>query len=185
MAVWIVIGVLVALLVFFCLAILGTMQEVVALRSEVKLFRDIVQHPPPPAFVGGPAPSEMVELMRSGVASDSDKHVVAFIAPGCGPCEDLASGLTTAVSEAAFSARDVSVVIWAATADGAHEFADRIPLATVLDVGGKISRRCEVRSTPTLFLVSQSDLTVADYSPEGSLEWIKTRLAETQKMQVA
>jgi hypothetical protein len=127
----------------------------------------------------------MVELMRSGVASNSDKHVVAFIAPGCGPCEDLASGLTTAVSEAAFSARDVSVVIWAATADGAHEFADRIPLATVLDVGGKISRRCEVRSTPTLFLVSQSDLTVADYSPEGSLEWIKTRLAETQKMQVA
>lgn len=77
---------------------------------------------------------------------------------------------------------DVTVVVWAFSADDAARFAERLPLHCITDVQGELSRACQVRSTPTVFIVSTEgeSYSVIDYSPEGSIEWVLDQMTADQ-----
>lgn len=68
------------------------------------------------------------------------------------------------------------MVVWASRTKKALRFASQLPGHTLIDENGDLARRCEIRATPTIFIVSRSDFTLADYNPEGDVEWILNRL---------
>lgn len=163
---------------FFCLAVLGAMREVVLLRGEVKAFRDIVQRPPPPSFVHERIPAALIAELEGALAADrvSDRLVVSFVAPGCGPCEALVDGLAAAVANGKVDRDDLGFVIWTMEADAGRLLQSRVPSPAIVDAGGALSRACEIRGTPTVFLVSRVDYSVLDYTLEGTAEWVISRL---------
>lgn len=174
---WIAIAVLGVIVVFLLLAVLGAMREVVVLRGDVKGFTDLVQRPPAPTFVAehGHLPAALIKRMPPASGSFA-RHLVAFLSPGCQPCQDLASGLAGAVGEGHLGADQMSIVVWAFTYEEAERYATRLGLPAILDGDGQLSRMCEIRATPTLFVVSTENYKVLDYSPEGSTEWVISRM---------
>jgi hypothetical protein len=174
---WIAIAALTVVVVFLLLAVLGAMREVVVLRGDVKAFTDLVQRPPAPTFVAerDRVPAALSKRLPHATES-SERHLVAFLSPGCQPCQDLASGLSAAVEEGHLAREQLTVVVWAFTHPEAERFASQIALPCILDGDGKLSRLCEVRATPTLFIVSADNHKVLDYSPEGSTEWVISRM---------
>jgi len=176
--VWIAIAGLAVLVVFLTLAVLGAMREVVVLRGDVKAFRDLVQRPPAPSFVGGRLPSLMSKMLpRVHSGSPHGRRLVVFLSPGCQPCQDLADGLSVAIAQGAVRAEDLTPVVWSFTPEEANRYASGLPFDSIPDGDGKLARACEVRATPTLFIVSEGAHEVLDYSPEGSVQWVIDRLA--------
>lgn len=178
---WIAIAALAAITGGLWLALLGMMREIVLLRSDVKVFRELVQQPPAPSFVGERAPAALTAVLADRPATArQERQLVAFLSPGCAPCEELADELAEAVKARRLAYEDVLVFAWAYSEEDAARYANRLPLETVVDHQGKLSRACEVRATPTLFIVSRDDHTVLDYTPEGRSEWILDRMRSTE-----
>jgi hypothetical protein len=170
---------------FLLLAHLGTMREVVLLRGDVKVFRDLIQHPPAPSFVNGRLPDELVNKLSERDATMPGRHqVVAFLSPGCRPCEQLGEDLSTAVANGDLERDDVFVVAWAFATDEAERFAARLGLPYLVDVNGDLARACEIRGTPTLFVVERDTHKVLDFSPEGSAAWVLDRMNTDRQLAV-
>lgn len=95
--------------VFFLLAVLGAMRETVLLRGQVEALSQLVRHPPPPSYVGGRAPEALVRAIEmAGETAVADGPLaVAFVSPGCAPCEDLVAGLAAAVEDSEVGREDV------------------------------------------------------------------------------
>lgn len=165
-----------ALTVFLVLCVLGTMREAALLRGEVKALSDLVRHPPPPSYVGDEAPALLRDRLLELDGSSSRPVLVAFVSPGCQPCEVLVEGLRAAVDSGHLSATDILSVVWAQTSDQAEQFAERVPGTPVADAKGALSRACEVRATPTLLVISPGDHRVTDFNLEGDVQWVLARL---------
>lgn len=185
---WIVIGALGALTVFLFLAVLGAMREIVMLRGDVQGFRQLIQSPPPPSFVSDRLPDALVRRLKpqaSSNGSSTRRQLVAFVSPGCGPCESLVEGLSTAVARQQLLPEDAVLIVWAYSDADAERFARGLALPSLIDTGGSLSRACEVRATPTVFVVSSNDYRVLDYNLEGSTEWVLTRMRMQQETATA
>lgn len=176
--IWVVLA-LPAVVVFLLLALLGVMRETVLLRGEVKAFQDLIRRPPPPKFVNGHMPEALTRALapRLPFAPGSHQLLVAFVSPGCAPCEETVDALAAAVADGRVRHEDLAFVVWVLDETEGELFSPRIPGAFVLDSTGELSRACEVRATPTLFLVERDSYRVLDYSLEGTPQWATSRLA--------
>jgi hypothetical protein len=173
----VVVAVLAGLTLFLGLAVLGSMRETVFLRGEVAALSYLMKNPPPPSYLGGSVPDVIRGMLESEpVSSATARWLVAFLAPGCGPCEDIVTGLSDAVQQGDVRPADLFFVVWAERTRQTERFASRLPGRAVIDDTGVLARKCEVRATPMLFIVSRDDFAVTDYSPEGGVEWILKRL---------
>lgn len=179
---WIVIAVEGGLTVFLLLAVLGAMREIALLRSDVRVFRELVQRPPAPSFVGERMPEVLArELQRVAWSQGgSDQQVVAFVSPRCRPCEVLADDLAALVGDDPRRGDEITLVVSAYDDDEAERFASRLPLRTIVDRGTTLLRACEIRATPSVFVVSRADYSVLDYSAEGSSEWVLEQITTHQ-----
>lgn len=166
--------------IFFLLATLGTMRDVVQLRAEVDALSYLVKTPPAPSFVGNVAPEPLARLVASEDRPEaSDKMVVAFVTPACGPCESLTDGLGAAISEGLIRAENILFAIWALPGSDWETFVTRLPARYIADIDGKLARACEVRATPATLVISRPDLTVVDYAAEGDVRWITDHFKTT------
>src|SRR2546423_9052810 len=104
------------------------MREIVVLRADVKAFRELVQRPPAPSFVNDRLPDALAKLLPSKRSAGSGKRLVAFLSPGCQPCQDLADALTEAIDAGDVAAEDVTPVIWAFSTQQAEDHARRLRL---------------------------------------------------------
>jgi hypothetical protein len=167
-----------ALTLFLALAVLGSMRETVILRVEVEALSQLITSPPPPSFIGGPAPGDLRRLLESiePMWTDPGSSLVAFVTPGCRPCDDVATELSRAAAEGQIREDDLLFVVWASETNEVRRFAARLPGRTIIDSDGDLARTCEVRATPTFLIVSRNDFTVLDFNAEGGVEWILERL---------
>jgi hypothetical protein len=174
------------LTLFLALAVLGSMRETVLLRGEVDALSQLITSPPPPSFVGGPAPDDLRRLLESiePMSTHPGSSLVAFVSPGCKPCDDILTGLSRAAEEGQIRSDDLLFVVWAEETNAVRRFASQLPGHTVIDDSGDLARKCEIRATPTLLLVSR-DFTVVDYNPEGGVEWILSRLSPNTAVPLA
>ena len=178
---------LAAAVVFLFLVILGALREVMLLRGEVAGLSQLITHPPTPSFLssgngGAKAPDALIQAIREAVpAPIPPRELVAFVSPGCGPCDALARDISALIDRDP-TARQLGdailFVVGAPTLKEAEAFAVRLPGRTHIDRNIALRRACEVRGTPTLFLVSTTDFHVTDYTVEGDMRWITTRLAQ-------
>jgi len=180
-AIWYVIAAQSVILAFLLLAVLGAMREIVILRGDVKAFRDLVQRPPAPSFVHDGLPPALANELSLDQDGGLDRHLIVFLSPGCQPCQDLAEGLRSALAEGVLTRRHLTAVVWAFTPEEAERYASGLPFDTILDGDGKLARACEVRATPSLFLISTTDYRVLDYSPEGSTQWVINSLFSRER----
>jgi len=175
-----------ALLAVLFLAVLGAMRETVRLRGEVNVLADLVRNPPAPSYVGGRAPDALVRALESLDGPGANGlRAVAFVSPGCAPCEELVEGLAIAIDETEITPDELVFAIWAASPEHAEQFAPRIPSPFVLDGTGLLSRACEIRATPTVLMVSQDDYNVVEYSLEGDTQWVINRLRSLRPLAAA
>lgn len=178
---WMVVG-LGVLTVFLLLAVLGAMREVVLLRGELEAFGQLVKRPPPPSYVDASLPSALVGAIEAALVpcENDDRLVVAFVSPGCKPCEDLVQGLALAAEQGELRREDLFFVVWAARDEDAERLVPDLPGPGVSDSGGSLARASEIRGTPTVFVVSRSDYQVLDYDLEGEPEWVLRHLAHPE-----
>jgi hypothetical protein len=104
-----------ALTLFLALAVLGSMRETVILRVEVEALSQLITSPPPPSFIDGPAPGDLRRLLESiePMWTDPGSSLVAFVTPGCRPCDDVATELSRAAAEGQIREDDLLFVVWA------------------------------------------------------------------------
>jgi thioredoxin-related protein len=166
------------LTLFLILAVLGSMRETVLLRGEVEALSQLITSPPPPSFIDRPVPDSLRKILESAepAPSTSGERLVVFMTPGCAPCETIAEGLADAVNRGQVSTEDLLFVVWASPSEDTQRLVSQLPGHTVVD-DGDLARVCEVRATPTIFIVSRGDFTVNDYNADGRLEWIMNRFA--------
>jgi hypothetical protein len=144
-----------------------------------------VKHPPPPSFVGQVAPEPIRRALASELPSDADNsvQVVVFVTTTCGACEDLISGIRTAIARGRLSRDDVLFVVWALPESGWRTFASALPARYVSDIDGVIGRAGEIRASPASFAVSREDWIVVDYNMGGDGEWIISQINSAPKLQ--
>lgn len=166
---------------FLLLAILGAMREVTLLRGEVEAFAQLIKSPPAPSFVRTQAPDALKRVLRARVpaAGVDGAQLVAFVSPYCQSCERLAKEVEAAAHAGSVADDRLLFVVWARTEAEAIEMSAKLPGRTVLDVDGSLATACEIRATPTLFLVSDRDFTVVDYTLEGDAQWVLNHLTPT------
>ena len=166
---------------FLLLATLGSMREVVLMRGEVEALAQLVKRPPPPSFVDDVIPPAFAKLIethqQSWVNSGSPESIaVSFVSPRCGPCENLVTGVRSALDEGLIQVERLLFVAWALDDAMAKEFAEACPGHAVPDIGGRLARVLEIRGTPTVLVVDPESRRVLDYTLEGSAQWITARL---------
>lgn len=172
--------VLAAAVLFLFLTILGTMREVTLLRGEVAAFRQLILKPPVPSFATGPLPAVATEALSALPSRDDRTHALLFLSQGCGGCDDLVRKMGAAIRSGAVSSDDFTFVISAASRDsGLVTAASAVTSRVLLDASDEIFKACEVRSTPTLFIVAGSSPQVTDYVFGGDVEWIRQRVRRT------
>lgn len=179
---WVVIAAQGTVTVFLLLAVLGAMREITLLRSDVRIFRDLIQRPPAPSFVGGRMPDVLARELERVAWSDgaTERQAVAFLSPACSPCEVLADDLTALVGEDESRRDKITLVVSASDDVEAERFAAKLPLRAIVDRGGTLLRACEIRGTPSVFMVSRSEHNVLDYSPEANSEWVLEQITTHQ-----
>jgi hypothetical protein len=184
--VWVVLS-LGVLTVFLLLAVLGAMREVVLMRGELEAFGQLVKRPPPPSYVEATLPAPLVDVLDETLAPGVDDGglMVAFVSPGCKPCEDLVLGLSAAAEERRLRREDLFFVVWAMKDADAERMVPDLPGQAVSDSGGSLARTCEIRGTPTVFVVSRSDYRVLDYDMEGDTEWVLSHLMHPEPVATA
>lgn len=168
--------------VFLALAALGAMREMGLLRAEVDAWQDLVKNPPPPSFIGAEPPPALAEVLQSEWTplppqEVPAKELVAFLSPGCSPCEHIAESLTAAVENRDLSSKHLRFIVWTFSEPEGKALAARLPGESVLDLDGSIASACEVRGTPTLLMVSREEQRVVDFSTEGKISWVLDHLA--------
>jgi len=169
---------------FLLLVVLGALREVMVLRGEVAGLSQLITDPPPPSFVHADngsdtrAPDALIRaLQEANPLPMPSRQIVAFVAPGCGPCEDIARDVSALLNNGGgYRSEELLFIVGAPRMSEAQDFAAHLPGRTILDRGAVLRRACEVRGTPTLFLVSAPDFHVTDYTVEGDAQWIATRL---------
>lgn len=168
---------LVSVTLFLALAVLGSMRETVLLRGEVKALSQLITSPPPPSFVRGRVPDALRKTLQQlhAAPAAATRWLVAFVTPGCGPCQEVATGLRNAVGRGEVLASDLVFVVWASRRE-ASAFASELPGHVLIDDDGDLARSCEVKATPTSFVVSRADFRVLDFDLEGGVEWILDRM---------
>jgi hypothetical protein len=180
--VWVAVAALAALVVLLLLAALGAMRETSLLRGEVKAIADLVKNPPKPSYVGDVVPAALRQILRDSAASATERTgaptLVVFVAPGCLACEELVKGLAGALSEGVLRDPDVLVVAWTVPGGGREgaRLLSRLSSRTHLDEGGRVATACEIRTTPTLLLVSEGDGALIDYTMGGGTSWVLERM---------
>jgi len=166
---------------FLLLVALGTLREVVFLRAGVNRCDQLIARSrKPPSFVSEKVPDVLVEALASrrtpngtGRTTRPARELVAFVAPGCRPCETLvqrASLMSTGFEQLVF------VVVAAHSANGDTAFAAKLPGRVIVDETGRLATACEIQATPTLFLIDKDDHHLVDYTYAGDVEWIANHL---------
>jgi hypothetical protein len=169
-------GVAVAFLfVIAIMLIIGMMREVLILRGEIASITQLIKDPPAPSIVSGPLPSRLAQQLED-VLMVGRRTVVAFASPGCGPCTVMLDNLRDALHQGDMDAQGVVVIMASERGRPDLESAQGLP-HVIHDLDGKLAHVCEVRTTPTAFVVGGEDGTVLDYSFGGSIEWMKSKLA--------
>lgn len=165
--------------VFLYLVTLTLMREVVLLRGEVDSISTLIKNPPPPSFVGELAPAGLRDLIRQ---SSPDQHdglqIVAFVRSGCGPCQSLVGGLSSAIESGRLDPQRLLFVVQTNGGPESRRFAASLPAYGVSDLDGSYARLCEVRGTPSLFAVDRSTGMVIAFNAGGDPEWVTSRLTE-------
>lgn len=115
---WIAIVGLVVPAAALALGVLGAMRETMILRSEVEALAQLIKNPPAPSYVDRELPESAVRAIRNlELESDSDSFVVAFVSPGCAPCDELVAQLSDAVATGRVERDRLVSVIWASTSE--------------------------------------------------------------------
>lgn len=114
--------------------------------------------------------------------SVNGQQIVAFVTPGCAPCEDLVISIRSALDEGLLPPAALLFVVWATPTDHGEALAATLPGPAVIDSDGALARACEVRATPAVFILSRPDFRVVDFSPKGDIRWIQSYL--TSRLQV-
>jgi hypothetical protein len=171
---------------FLVLAMLGAMREIVLLRAEVATLSRLIRYPPEPSYAQERAsvPAMLAPLLEAH-ESYGERQLVAFVAPGCGPCEGLARDVSAAIDRGQLDAKDVLFFVWAATARETDEMVNRLPGYAVPDYEGRLARVCEIRGTPALMIVAKDGHAVIDFQYEGDVQWIIRHLTSPRLVSAA
>jgi hypothetical protein len=105
------------------------------------------------------------------------RRILCAIRGGCGDGRDAL--------RLAYGERDAALVREYAPNIVAERFAARLALPYLVDVNGDLARVCEIRGTPTLFVVERGTYNVIDYSPEGNAAWVLERINTHQQLAVS
>lgn len=184
---WWLFGIVLAVVLFLLLAVLATMRETVMLRGQVTALQQLIKNPPAPSYAinGTQLPAPLVNALvgPADVSSlvTSDVQLVAFVSPGCRPCETLTSGLADAVERGDVGGDSLVFIVWATDEARAAEYGSRLPGQVLLDCDADLQRIAEIRGTPTLLLVSRADNHVIDYSLEGDVAWVITQFSSRRR----
>lgn len=184
---WWLFGIVLAVVLFLLLAILATMRETVILRGQVTALQQLIKSPPAPSYAINreQIPAALVSALTGaaeGVTSATcDAQLIAFVSPGCRPCETLTSDLAGAVERGDIASHDLVFIVWATDEARAAAYGSRLPGQVLLDCEADLQRIAEVRGTPTLLMVSRADHRVIDYNLEGDAAWVTTQFSSHRR----
>jgi hypothetical protein len=160
-----------ALVAFQMLAVLGLIREVARYRLQIAGFSHLVTNPPAPSFVGSSAPPLLVAALEDAPVS-SNPQLVVFVSPRCGSCGVVLSALASAIRRNEIDEENVLFVVWAFPESDWRTYAEKLPSRYTVDLEGTLSRACEVRGTPTMFIVSpDDDYRVVGFNAKGDTTW--------------
>lgn len=83
----------------------------------------------PPSHVEATLPAPLVDVIDETLAPGVDDGgvMVAFVSPGCKPCEDLVLGLSVAAEERRLRREDLFFVVWAMKDADAERMVGDLP----------------------------------------------------------
>ena len=175
-------GILGVCVAFLFLLVLSLMREVVLWRGEVDAISTLIKHPPQPPFIGSAAPAPLIEaLSRVQPAIAVSSRIVAFVAPECAGCEHFVRQSHAAIAEGRVRRDDFVFILYGDEEEQRRRrfraFVDDLPGRSIIDEAGRLGSVCEVRATPSVFVISSTNDAVA-FDMKGNIEWALSHLAE-------
>lgn len=172
--------VLAGLVGFLVLVQLGTMREVVVLRSQLASFSQLVMQPPEPSWLEtGRVPAQLREQHTQLAASDDECLAFVFVESGCPSCRVLVAECA-AERSADLAARVAFVVLDkphnSDEAPGINETLTENGFRYIRDPDSSLLHAAGVHGTPTAVLVTHN--TAVAYKAGVDLQWLMKQLSE-------
>lgn len=167
------------LVVLLALANLGTMREIVVLRSELASFAQLVTTPPsPPWMEHGQPPDALVQLHDRLVNEPGSQVLLLFIESNCPTCRALVSELSQCDFSNAVRERLVCIFPGRQVDDSrTMSLSDKIKnsmFGCVFDEGNQLYSAAGVFGTPSALLITREKGPA--FKSRVNLEWIQDRV---------
>jgi hypothetical protein len=166
----------VVLLLVVCLALLGTMREVVILQGKVSAFTDLLLEPPTPQFLDGVLPTRVSATLRDAHVGQAGNCFLIFVRQGCSGCAGLLQDLKQALAIGVLSPGQVACVV-GPQSGGLETRVRAMGITVLIDHDRLLSSGCGIKHSPTTFLLAAESLNVLDASVGGGFAWIQSRLS--------
>lgn len=168
-----------ALIILLTLANLGTMREIVVLRSELASFAQLVTTPPsPPWMEHGQPPDALVQLHDRLTDEPGRQILFLFIESGCPTCRTLVSELSKSDLPNAVRERIVCILPGRQVGDSrTMSLSDGVKLSMfgcVFDEGNRLYSAAGIYGTPCALLMTRDK--GVDFKAGVNLEWIRDRV---------
>jgi len=175
----VLLAIVAVILLMVCLALLGTMREVVVLQGKVTAFTELMLKPPAPAFLDGMLPDRVrARLLDAGIGQQGDDVFLIFARKGCAGCARLLQSIKAGLTEGTLSSRQFVCVLDSHSGGDSLEQAIRDSgMVVLVDQDRFLANACQVKQTPTTFHLGATSLKVVDSNIGGEFEWVRSRLA--------
>jgi hypothetical protein len=167
------------LVILLALANLGTMREIVVLRSELASFAQLVTTPPSPPWMEHGQPPDALVQLHDRLANEPGRQVLLlFIESNCPTCRALVSELSQ--SDLPNTVRERLVCIFPERqVDDSRtaSLSNKIKISMfgcVFDEGNRLHSAAGIYGAPSALLMTRDK--GLDFKAGVNLEWIRDRV---------
>lgn len=167
------------LIILLTFANLGTMREIVVLRSELASFAQLVTTPPSPPWMEHGQPPDALVQLHDRLTNEPGRQVLfLFIESGCPTCRVLVSKLSK--SDLPNTVREKIVCIFPGQqVDDSRtvSLSNEVKLSMfdcVFDEGNQLHSAAGIYGTPSALLMTRDK--GLDFKAGVNLEWIRDRV---------
>lgn len=165
-------------------AILGTMREVVILRSEVTTLSQLILVPPEPAYLDASPPDEL--LARLSLRDLRERVAVLFLSTDCTSCLRLTRACAEQIESGVLSPDMLHVVL---TKPSTHASLTRTlrscGINIIEDSNGAISSSCSILLTPSALILDKQRSRVESFRSGVSISWILDELETKHRLPIS